>query len=152
MVNESLKRLTGKEKRKRPGSDQQEGAALAAQTGRKRRKATLIDDLASGSVELAAAPARRKGLLIKWAALGEHVIGKFDMDAKAVLLNIENAFIRDNKAAGNTAALYAVAIGLVCHSDASLDGRQPMLICKGTFSEEWGRVMSTLRIEVANGK
>lgn len=141
MVNACIKEATVKEKR--PGSGQRQiGTALPAQTGRKRRKAAVVDETQPGSVEKV--QSRRRGFQIKWAHLGDVLLGVCYPETKTVQLNIENRFIAAMKEQKNRPALVSIAVGLLCHAEDMLDGLQKRVVPKGEFAESWGTVMSTL--------
>lgn len=142
MVNESLRDANAQEKR--PGrSEKQFGTALPASTGRRRKKAAEFDPLSSGSVEQKTA--KRRGLQIKWGYLGPVVLGKCYPETRTVMLNLENHFVDAMKAAKNRPALYAIAIGLLCHVDDMMDGPQRLVVPRGEFAESWGSVMAGMK-------
>jgi len=121
---------------------------LASANPKRRRKAAVIDETKPGSVEVGAT-GKRRGFQIKWAALGDTLLGKCYAETRTVQLNIENPFIAAMKEQRNRAALVSVAVGLLCHSDDVMDGNQRLVIAKGGFAESWGTIMSTLRINEA---
>lgn len=142
MVNDCVRDATVKEKR--PGiAEPQIGTVSPARTGRKRKNAAVIDPTQSGSVEQRVV--RRRGFQIKWAALGETLLGKCHAETRTVVLNVENNFIRAMKAAKNFPALCAIAVGLLCHADDMVDGSQKLVIPRGEFASSWGVVLSGLK-------
>lgn len=144
MVNECVRDATVKEKR--PGQrGQSVGTVMPSSTPKRRRKAAVVDDSKPGSVD--ATERRRRGFQIKWAALGDTLLGKCYSETRTVQLNVENPFVRAMKEQKNRAALFAVAVGLLCHADDVSDGAQRLVIPKGEFAESWGAIMSTIKIQ-----
>lgn len=142
MINACVRDARAKEKR--PGCNQsQPGTRFPTNSGRKRINASVFDPKSSGSVELSQ-PGRR-GFQIKWAAIGDTTLGKCYTETRTVVLNIENQFVRTMKEQKNRAALFAVAVGILCYADDNIDGEQRLVVPRGEFAMTWGAVMSSLK-------
>jgi hypothetical protein len=149
MVNECVSDARAKERR--PGQRKEAiGTVTPTNSGKRRRRASVFDSSVAGSVEIGDAQARRRrGFQIKWAALGDTVLGQCHAETRTVALNIENHFIKSMRDAQNKPALLAVAVGLLCHVDDMMEGAQKLVICKGEFADAWGTFMSSIKLEEA---
>lgn len=144
MVNESVREINAKEKRPNKGTGKK-GTVVPQATGRKRRNASMFDELQRGSVETKAK--RKRGFCVKWCNMGTDLLGQCFADTGTVQLNLDNPFVKSMKQAGNKAALFAIAVGLLCHADDMIDGPQKLIVCKGEFAQSWGTIMSGIKIE-----
>jgi hypothetical protein len=64
-----------------------------------------------------------------------------------VQLNTCNAYIAANKGVNNLAALYGVAMSMLCHYECTMSGKQKLLTFDGDFHELMGAVLGALEIE-----
>lgn len=146
LLNDSISGVK-REQRKPPTNHS--GTVDPAFSGRKRRNASKTTD-ADGSVQ-AGEGKRRRGFRLNWMDNSESdAIGVYEVLTKEVRLNIGHPFIRQMKADGNLAALYACAVALLCHTETTQDKGNALLFeKKGPFHDNYGRVMRS--IDTGNG-
>lgn len=152
MLNACVKGARAKESRPGGTREKQFGTVEPRDTGRRRTKARAFDSSLPGSVELSAdgSAKSRRGFHLKFAPLGETVMGRCFSETSTVQLNSENPFVEAMRKAKNRPALVAVACGLLCNINDRMDCTQKLVVPRGEFSDAWGAVMATFKeMEVA---
>jgi hypothetical protein len=146
-VNAALADARAKERRN--GKQNGSGTVAPKATQRRRRHAEKFDITQLGSVETpdGAGTIRRRGVQLDWCSLDPDAIGKYDSLGKKVILNADNPFVAHAKKTANREALYAVAMGLLCHHDSMNEGKQRLLVERRDFIASWGSIMASLKFE-----
>lgn len=154
LLNEGIKNARSREKR--DPARESSGSVLPKETERKRRNAEKISIDLPGNVEggTGSGGRKRRGISVDWCQLPEEEIGMYDSLKPAILLNQDNPFIAHIRQPRNLEALYAVAMGLLVHSQCAREGKQILAFERADFIGGWGRVMNSLnfqqKMEVAN--
>lgn len=133
-----------KRKEKRTPSRERQGTVLAAFSGRTRQHATKSsDDLGSVTGD---PPPKRRGFSLGWVTEEEAKLGKFDVMAKTVYLNLSHPAIASWKRDDNKDALFAAASVILANHDATVDqtGQRVMSFGVGEFLGPFSNLIASL--------
>lgn len=142
LVNAGIKGAMVREKRR--SAENETGRVEPVGSPRRRSKADKVHPDKPGSVVADGIAGRRHGLKVDWASFEKNRIGDYEPLDRRVRLNTNNGFIERAKQKHNMEALYAVAMGLVAHHEATHEGRQRLIVECTDFMSDWGRVMNSI--------
>jgi len=143
LVNSGMKAATtttAREKRNSPENHTGTHTSTGKKGPRTKAKKYTLDP--NGNIQVNGS-GRKNGIQVDWTRRDPDVIGVFDAERKAILLNEANPYIASIRNPKNRQALYAVAMGILVFAECNSEGPQMLLVERADFLSSWGRVMSS---------